>query len=54
MDPTPPDRSATAVSSITRHAAISTVSHWGLAVMTLLLLTGAKVACGRERTVGQS
>jgi IPTL-CTERM motif len=32
------------------HAAIPTVSQWGLVVLTLLLLTGAKVYFGRRPT----
>jgi hypothetical protein len=31
-----------------RHNAIPTVSEWGLVVMTLLLLTGAKIYFGRR------
>jgi len=36
------------------HAAIPTVSHWGLVIMTLLLLTGAKVAFGPRRVAAQT
>ena len=32
------------------HGAIPTVSEWGLVVMTLLLLTGAKFYFGRRRS----